>query len=127
MTYERLGQRDKAEETVQAMLRMFPRYLLLYPDDARAHMIHAITLAQAGKPGEAKDEAAKSIQLSPGDTVGLYNAACFYCQLGEKRLALDALRDAIIAGWVDYEWIKRDPDLDLLRNEPEYIELMKGK
>ncbi len=127
MTYDRLGQRDKMEETLRAMLVMFPRYLLLYPDDARAHMIHAISLAQAGKVAEAKESAAKSIQLSPGDTVGLYNAACFYCQLQEKRLALTALKDAVIAGWTDYEWIKRDPDLDLLRNEPEYLEVMKGK
>jgi serine/threonine protein kinase/Flp pilus assembly protein TadD len=127
MTYERLGQKENMEEALQAALRMFPRYLLQHPDDARAHMIHAVTLAGAGKPEEAKTEAAKAIELSPGDTVGMYNAACFYSQLGDKRLALNALKDSIIAGWVDYEWIKRDPDLDILRQEPEYVELMKGK
>ncbi len=45
----------------------------------------------------------------------------------EKRLALDTLRSAILAGWVDYEWIKRDTDLDPIRNEPEYTEMIKDK
>lgn len=127
MTYERLGQKENTEEALQAALRMFPRYLLQHPDDARAHMLNAVMLAQAGRTEEAKAEAAKAIELSPGDTVGMYNAACFYSQLGDKRLALNALKDSIIAGWVDYEWIKRDPDLDILRKEPEYVELMKGR
>ena len=26
-----------------------------------------------------------------------------------------------------YEWIKRDPDFESIRNEPGYLELMKGK
>ncbi len=127
MVYERLGEKDKREETLQAALQAFPRYLLQHPDDARAHMIHAIDLTQVGKLEEAKIEASKALELSPGDTVALYNAACFYARLGEKRLSLDALKNAVITGWVDYEWIKRDPDLESIRIEPEYIELMKGK
>ncbi len=127
MVYERLGEKEKKDETLQASLRILPRYLLQHPDDARAHMFFAIGLSQTDKEAEAKVEAAKSIELSPGDTVTLYNAACFYCTLGEKKLAAGTLKNAIIAGWVDYEWIKRDPDLESIRNEPEYIEMMKGK
>ncbi len=127
MVYERLGEKEKKGETLQDSLRMYPRYLLQHPDDARAHMFHAIDLAQTGKTEEAKVEAAKAIELSPGDTVTFYNAACFYSSLNEKKLAVETLKNAVIAGWVDYEWIKRDPDLDSIRNEPDYIELMKGK
>ena len=46
--------------------------------------------------------------------------------VGEIRKALDTLKNAIVAGHANYEWIKRDPDLDNIRNEPEYVELMKG-
>jgi serine/threonine protein kinase/cytochrome c-type biogenesis protein CcmH/NrfG len=127
MMYERLGEREKKEEILLASLRMYPRYLLQYPDDARAHMFYAFDLSQSKRLEEAKVEAAKSIELSPGDTVTLYNAACFYSSLGEKKLAVETLKNAIIAGWVDYEWIKRDPDLENIRNEPEYIALMKDK
>ena len=81
----------------------------------------------AEKFEEAKLEAAKALELNPTDPLMLYNGACFYARIGEKRLALDTLKNAILAGHANYEWIKRDPDLDGIRTEPEYIELMKGK
>ncbi|OGC93621.1 MAG: hypothetical protein A2142_08255 [candidate division Zixibacteria bacterium RBG_16_48_11] len=127
MTYERLGEMDKYKETIQAALQVYPHYLLLHPDDARAHMYCAITLFQAGKPEDAKTTAAKAIELNPDDPLMLYNAACFYARLGEKKSAVELLKNSVIAGHEDYEWFKRDPDLDNIRNEPEYIELMKGK
>ena len=127
MTYERLGEMDKYKETIQAALQVYPHYLLLHPDDARAHMYCAITLFQAGKPEDAKTTAAKAIELNPDDPLMLYNAACFYARLGEKRLAVESLKNSVATGHEDYEWFKRDPDLNSIRNEPEYIELMKGK
>jgi Flp pilus assembly protein TadD len=127
MVYERLGEKKKYEEALQSALQFFPRYLLQHPDDARAHILHAVDLAQVGRTEESKIEAGKALDLSPSDAVMLYNAACFYARLGEKQPALDALKNAVIAGWVDYEWIKRDPDLEGVRNEPVYVDLMKGK
>jgi hypothetical protein len=47
--------------------------------------------------------------------------------MGEKKLAIDSLRNAVIAGYENFEWAARDTDLDSIRNEPEYVELMKGK
>ena len=57
----------------------------------------------------------------------MYNTACFYSRLGEKGLAIETLKKSFSIGFGDFEWLKRDPVLDNLRNEPEYIELMKGK
>ena len=57
----------------------------------------------------------------------LYNAACFYSRLNEKKLATKALKDALTTGYENYEWLKRDPDFENIHNEPEYIELLKGK
>jgi hypothetical protein len=57
----------------------------------------------------------------------MYNAACLYARLGESKMAVDTLRNAVAGGQEDFEWIKRDPDLETIRNEPGYIELMKGK
>ena len=74
-----------------------------------------------------KAEAAKALELNPGDPLMLYNAACFYAQLGEMSHAVDTLRNAVIAGYENFEWAKRDSDLDGLRDEPGYIDIMKGK
>jgi TolB-like protein/tetratricopeptide (TPR) repeat protein len=127
IVYERLGEKDKVEEALQAGLQVYPRYLSQHPDDARGHIFFAHALVQAGKIEEAKLEAAKALELSPGDPVMMYNAACFYSVLGEKGLAIDSLKNSIAAGNENYEWLKRDPDLDSIRNEPEYLELIKGK
>jgi len=127
IVYERLGEKEKQDEILQTLLEVYPRYLAQHPDDARSHIYFAIDLAQVGKTEQASAEAAKALELSPGDSLMMYNIACFYSRMGEKRLAIDLLKNSIAAGLEDYEWIKRDADFDNIRDEPEYVELMKGK
>jgi len=127
IAYSRLGEKDKADDQLKSNVQIYPRHLSQHPDDARGHMFYAIDLVQLGRKDEGKIEAAKALELNPNDPLMLYNAACFYAQMEEKELALESLRSAIIAGYENFEWAKRDTDIDGLRNEPEYIELMKGK
>ena len=126
-TYERLGDKEKHTETTQSALQIYPRYLSQHPDDSRGHMFYALALTHAERFEEAKIEAAKALELSPDDPLMMYNAACFYARLGDKRLALETLKNAVTSGFEHYEWIKRDPDVESLRTESAYIELMKGK
>ncbi len=127
MVYEKLGEKNICDEILQNILTIAPKYLLKHPDDARAHMLYSIHLAIAGRINDAKIEAAKALELDPADPLMHYNAACFYSRIGEKQLALESLKKSVVTGYEFYEWIKRDPDLNRIRNEPEYIKLMKGK
>ncbi|MBI1804714.1 MAG: protein kinase [Ignavibacteria bacterium] len=127
LSLDRQEEKEKAMQALHAAVQMFPRYLSLHPDDARAHMHFAITLVRSGRADEAKAKAVRAIELSPNDPLMFYNAACFYANVGDKSLALQSLKNAVFAGYEFYEWIKRDPDLDSIRNEPDYIGLMKGK
>ena len=127
MSYERIGDKEKLEETLKRTLEMHARYQSQHPDDARARIIHAMVLAESGKIEEAKVQGRIALELSPNDALMLYNGACFYARLGESKIALDSLRKALATGWAMYEWLKRDPDLDNIRNEPEFIELIKDK
>jgi TolB-like protein/Flp pilus assembly protein TadD len=127
VVYERLGEKEKHDEILDSLLQIYPRYLAQHPDDSRSHIYYAIDLAHVGRFDEAKREAAKALELSPGDSLMMYNAACFYARMGEKQLAMESLRSSVAAGLEDYEWIKRDPDFDSIRDEPGYIELMRGK
>jgi serine/threonine protein kinase/Tfp pilus assembly protein PilF len=127
MVYERLGEKDKWKDMQRQSAQMYPRYLSKHPEDARAHMFFALTLSMAEQIDEAKREAAKALELNPSDPLMLYNATCFYARLGDNQLAVKTLRNAFEAGYGNFEWAKRDSDLDSIRNEPEYIELMKGK
>ena len=56
-----------------------------------------------------------------------YDLACLFSRLEEREQAIDYLKKACDAGYQNFEWIKRDSDFDNIRNEPGYIELMKGK
>jgi serine/threonine protein kinase/Tfp pilus assembly protein PilF len=127
MSYEKLGEMQLYRDALNPAIEVLARHLSRYPDDGRAHMINAVHLVQVDKIGEAKSEAAKALELNPHDTLMLYNGACFYARLGEKRAAVETLKAAIDAGHANFEWLKRDPDLESIRNEPQYIELMKGK
>jgi len=125
--YTCLGEKEKFERTLSTALEVYGRFVSQHPEDARAHMFFAVDLAKVARKDEAKREAAKALELTPDDPLMLYNATCFYSQMGEERLALDALQKAFATGFVDYEWLKRDTDLDPIRNTQEFIELMKGK
>ncbi len=127
LTYRALGQEEEAITMLQKLLEVLPNYLLQSPDDARARMFYAGVLAEDGRVDVAKAEGAAAIELSPGDALMMYNASCLYAQLGEIKLSIKTLQDAIAAGHEEFEWIKRDSDLDPIRSDPEYIELMKDK
>jgi hypothetical protein len=40
---------------------------------------------------------------------------------------VDTLRQAMSGGYENFGWMKHDPDLDALRGDPEFIELMQGR
>ena len=128
MAFTAMGRLDEAEELSRKLaLELVPNYLLKNPDDARARMFYAISLSEIGRREEAVREGANALELSPGDSVMLYNGACLYAQLGEKQKAIDTLRQAIEAGVENYGWMKNDTDLDPLRDDPAFLELMEGR
>ena len=126
-SYERLGMKSEYEQTLHQALELYPRYLSQHPDDARAHILYATDLAQVGRLDEAKIESTKALELSPNDALMQYNGACFYARMGESKQAINYLDKAIKTGWENFEWMKRDTDLDSIRNEPDYLKLIEGR
>ena len=57
----------------------------------------------------------------------LYNCACLYSRLVETQRAVETLRQAMSGGYENFGWMKHDPDLDALREGPEFIELMQER
>jgi HEAT repeat protein len=53
-----------------------------------------------------------------------YNLACTLAQMGKKAGALEALLQAVRSGYEDVEWIKRDRDLDAIKEEAGYRRLI---
>lgn len=128
MACESLGQMEEAHALAQKMAEdLLPNYLLQNPDDSRARMFYAISLHQVGRREDAIREGDAALELSPGDSVMLYNGACLYSQLGEIRRAVTTLRQAIAGGTANFGWMRNDPDLAPLRDDPEFKALTEGK
>ena len=122
-----LGLVEQAETAYRTLLEILPNYLLQNPDDARARLIYASQLGRVGRREEAVREGTKALVLSPGDPVMLYNAGCMYVRIGETGRALEALRQAIDAGYSNFGWMQNDPTLTPLREEPEFVAMLQGR
>ncbi|UCH98041.1 MAG: hypothetical protein JSV88_14635 [Candidatus Aminicenantes bacterium] len=55
----------------------------------------------------------------------IYNQACVYSRVKNKKKALNYLKQAIKKGFNDFELLKKDKDLDFIRNEKEFQEIIK--
>ena len=78
---------------------------------------------KAGKYTEAITRYSRILSWQPNDRLALYNMACAQSLSGNKDKALDFLVRSAEAGFVDFDHIERDPDLDGLRKEGRYKEL----
>ena len=66
----------------------------------------------------------KLVRLLPGNATAHYNLACSLALVKRKSDALKALRRAVELGYRDFDWMVQDPDLDLLREHPTFVELL---
>jgi TolB-like protein/Flp pilus assembly protein TadD len=125
--FECLKRMEEADAAEQRLFELLPNYLLQNPDDARARIFYAATLAKVGRKDEAIREGATALELSPGDPMMLYNGACLYSRLGENDKAIMSLERAVELGYENFRWMQHDPDLDPLREDPRFIELTRGR
>jgi hypothetical protein len=82
-------------------------------------------LLRKGRLAEAAYCLESSLSLTPGRPVPAYNAACAYARLGKKGEALRYLALAVDGGFGDAGLMESDKDLEKLRREPAFGELLK--
>ena len=65
--------------------------------------------------------------LYPTDSLAWYNLACSLALVGQTRQAITALSRTIDLGYADFAHIEVDSDLDALREEPSFQELLRRR
>src|SRR5262249_13382527 len=115
-----LGKEEAIRNMSLRRMQALENHLKQVPDDARARAHLAGDYADLGRHDDAMREVQFAVALRPNDANLLYNAACVYCRMARKAEALDALSRAWDVGYKDSVWARRDPDLTMLRGDPEF-------
>jgi len=118
-----LGKKDEYRNLLLRRIVALENHLKQVPEDARARILLSADYAELDRVEDSLKELHLAITLRANEASILYNAACTYALLKRKAEALNTLRMAWEAGFKDSTWVRRDPDLAMLRDEPEFDRL----
>ena len=111
---------DRYEEALDA----YKMAIEIKPDYTDALYNKGFALWELGRHDEAFDACNKAIEIEPDFADAWYTLACFYSLENEKVKALESLKKAIENGYNNISHINQDKDLDFIRKEPEFQEII---
>jgi tetratricopeptide (TPR) repeat protein len=98
----------------------------------RANPNHFEALVLLGDNYTRRGEYAKGLELDlrlsrikPENKLIRYNLACSYALTGEKEKALSCLNKAVELGYDDVEHLRQDRDLEGLKGDPRFLNIVK--
>jgi serine/threonine protein kinase/Tfp pilus assembly protein PilF len=124
--YRAMGESDKVRTATLETVEAAKRRLSTHPDETRAWTLGAAALADLGEPEKAAEWIARALAIDSDEPVIQYNAACTYAGLRKVDEAIRCLEKATGMGFVSKEWIENDSDLDPLRDDPRFQQLLAG-
>jgi len=119
-----LKQEEHFQRTSLEAVEKVERHLELQPDDHRALEMGGALQARVGNAEKARAWIGRATTIDPDNPSVWYNAACAYAMIGEVDEAIDALENSIGSGLADVRWIENDPDLESLRDNERFKELL---
>lgn len=124
-SYTALNRPDLADKAYRQALQALQTHLELNPNDARALTIGSVCFLKTGDRKRGLEFADRAVIVDTEDAGVRYNVACLYALEGLSDRAIASLEEAFKAGFANLEWIENDPDLDPIRNDPRFQELLK--
>jgi len=105
-------------------IKFFESVLRRDPSYAEVVQILGGLYTQHGRITDGLRMDRKLVRLQPNDPTAHYNLACSLALVKRKSDALRSLKQAIALGYRDFDWMQQDPDLDGLKKDPTFIELL---
>jgi tetratricopeptide (TPR) repeat protein len=105
----------------------FEKLLGRRPDSIEVLRVLAELVSRKGLLPRAVELDRRLVELLPNDFLARYNLACSLARAGRPDEAIDSLSRAILLGYDDLAHMEADPDLESLRNHPDFQALLGGE
>jgi Flp pilus assembly protein TadD len=106
-------------------LDFFQGILDRQPNHIDVLRVQGNNLTLKGRYAEGLQIDKKLALLRPEDPLVHYNLACSLSLLRKKEAAIKTLRRAIELGYRDFDYIRDDRDLDFVRSDPRFRQLLR--
>jgi serine/threonine protein kinase/tetratricopeptide (TPR) repeat protein len=123
--YLRVERAEEAKEEYARSRELIKDRLAVSPDNAELLGRLAVCQAKLGQVDEAIESIDRATAIEQRNTTLMYQKAVVYALAGRAEEAVEHLREALSSGYSPSE-AERDPDLDALRERPEYASLFGG-
>ncbi len=120
------GMEGQAPEAYQQAIRLAEERLALNPKSVNATIGLAVYWAKLGDRSKALTYLADARKLAPSQMHVLFQSVLVYELTGQRNLALQALQDALRAGYSKQE-VLREPELAKLRQDPHFQRLIDAQ
>jgi len=121
-----LGDMDAVRRVSQRTLARAEKAIALEADNGSAMAAMFTCLLGTGETDRAKEWARRAVLIDPDNLIMRYNLACdLTINLRDFDLALEFL-DPVLqkTGYEQLQWTKSDPDLDALRDNPRFQDMI---
>ena len=115
-----LGSVQEGQSMARRALKLALVEADLDPENGRARYLAAGLHARLGDIEGGRRNIDAALRLQPNEFGTLYNAACFYAQIGDADRALDMLDRAVDTGQGFRSWIEHDHDFVGIRKLPRF-------
>jgi len=114
-----------AQPQIEFELDFYAALLERRPDFVEALKAHAKNLALARRHHEGVQFDRRITRLRPQDALARYNLACSLVLTRQHDEALTELRRAVELGYRDFAFMMKDRDLDAIRRDPRFRDLLR--
>ncbi len=106
-------------------LDFFGGVLTSHPDYVDVLRVMGNLLTLKGRFAEGLNIDKRLVRLRPNDALAHYNLACSFALLKRPDQSIKTLRRAIELGYRDFRYMREDHDLDSVRHDPRFRQLMR--
>lgn len=123
--YKSMDRNSDAIKIFNKCINNCKNQLHINPTNVRALYMGAAALVHIGKTEQGLEWAVQALDMDPDEPATYYNVACAYTAANKIEKGLEYLDKAVHAGFARKDWIKFDSDLDPLRSNPKFDNIIQ--